>query len=213
MTFPARSVSACPSIRPKATGRFPTTVALLVLAFFCTVTVSCVRGSDRATDDPDSGNALEVQTFALINQYRENNRLPRLVWDGAIAKVARGHSRDMALGDVDFGHDGFGDRVHRLKSVLTGLQGAGENVLMTDNPDQAAQQAVALWLRSPHHLENIRGNFNYSGLGVWRNEKGVIYFTQIFVKLAPPSEETEAPPPEIVSPFGLLAAPETRRGP
>ena len=36
-------------------------------------------------------------------------------------------------------------------------------------------------------VSTFRGDFNYSGLGVWQNEKGVIYFTQIFVKLRPPA--------------------------
>jgi len=68
---------------------------------------------------------------------------------------------------------------------------------------------VALWLRSPHHLENIRGDYNYSGLGVWQDKNGVIYFTQIFVKIGAPPEETETAP-LIVLPFGLFATPYTR---
>ena len=35
----------------------------------------------------------------------------------------------MATGDVDFGHDGFGKRVKQLKTVMVGVNGAGENVL------------------------------------------------------------------------------------
>jgi uncharacterized protein YkwD len=138
------------------------------------------RGSDAATG---FGSGLERETFALVNQYRKANDLPALVWDDAIAAEARGHSRDMATGEVDFGHDGFSGRVDRLKDAMSGLRGAGENVLMTDNPDQVARSAVALWLRSPHHLKNIRGDYNYSGLGVWEDKGGTIYFTQIFVKV------------------------------
>jgi uncharacterized protein YkwD len=131
--------------------------------------------------------SLEEETFALINRYRKENGLPLFAWDSAIARVARAHSKDMATGDVDFGHDGFRDRMRELGKELTGLSGGGENVLMTDDPNAVAGNAVALWLSSPPHLHNIRGDFNYSGLGVWRNEKGVIYFTQIFVKLRPPA--------------------------
>ena len=156
-------------------------------------------------------NSLEQEAFSLVNQYRKNNKLPLLQWDGNIALVARGHSKDMASGDVDFGHDGFNQRVTQLKTVMIGLKGAGENVLKTDDPDQVAATAVALWLKSPHHLANIRGDFNCSGLGVWRDDQGMIYFTQIFVKLAPQAQATQAaPPPQVVSPFGYLAAPQTR---
>jgi hypothetical protein len=93
---------------------------------------------------------------------------------------------------------------------MIGLKGAGENVLRTDDPDQVAQRAVAVWLRSPHHLKNIRGDFNYSGLGIWRDDQGTIYFTQIFVKVVPQTPAAQSPPPGISTPFGLLAAPRTR---
>jgi uncharacterized protein YkwD len=143
---------------------------------------------DSTSGGADFRGALERETFALVNQYRQASDLPLLAWDNAIAAEARAHSRDMATGSVDFGHDGFSGRIDRLKSALRGLQGAGENVLMTDNPDHVARNAVALWLRSPHHLRNIRGDYNYSGLGIWEDKTGTIYFTQIFVKTATTGE-------------------------
>ena len=157
---------------------------------------------------------VEKETFLLVNQYRKTNRLPPLAWNDAIAKVARAHSKDMATGEVDFGHDGFRDRISQLRTVMTGLHDAGENVFMTDNLDQVARFAVTQWLHSPHHLQNIRGNYNYSGLGVWQDKDGAIYFTQIFVKTEPPPEETQAaPPPSVITSFGLLAAPKARTAP
>lgn len=154
---------------------------------------------------------LEKETFLLINQYRKDNKLTSFVWSGDIAKVARAHSKDMATGDVDFGHDGFGKRVKELKVVMVGLNGAGENVLKTDDPDQVAQSAVRIWLNSPHHLENIRGDFNYSGIGVWRDDQGMVYFTQIFVKIEPETAEAQAAPaPALATPFTFLADPKTR---
>jgi len=190
----------------KLASRFLPVITFLVLAIF-----SC--GTAQAQDGADFRSSLEKQTFFLVNQYRKSNELPPLAWDDTIAKVARDHSKDMATGEVDFGHGGFGDRVSQLKTVKTGFRGAGENVLMTSDPDDAARKAVALWLRSPHHLENIRGDFNYSGLGVWRDKDGVIYFTQIFMKFAPTTEQAEAAPPGIVTPFGMLTAPDTRARP
>ncbi len=128
--------------------------------------------------------ALERETFALINAYRHEHDLGELVWNPAIAETARGHSRDMAEGRSDFGHDGFGDRVSHLRAVLGRVRGAGENVLYTDDPREVARQAVEIWLHSPAHLRNIRGDFDSSGIGVWETTDGVIYFTQIFVRRA-----------------------------
>jgi hypothetical protein len=97
---------------------------------------------------------------------------------------------------------------------MTGLCGAGENVLKTDEPGEVARTAVALWLRSPHHLENIRGDYNYSGLGVSQDKAGMVYFTQIFAKVAPQAQQAQATPGvQLATPFGLLAAPRARPGP
>jgi uncharacterized protein YkwD len=187
----------------KRAARFLPILAFLALAGFSGVEAQQTSGADYRS-------GVELETFSLINHYRTTNGLPPLTWDGAIAKEARAHSKDMATGEVDFGHEGFHERVSRLKSVMAGLQGAGENVYMTDNPDHVARIAVMRWLQSPHHLENIRGDYNYSGLGVWQDKDGAIYFTQIFVKTAPPEREAAAAPPSILTPFGMLATPETR---
>jgi uncharacterized protein YkwD len=157
--------------------------------------------------------ALERQVFALINDYRHDHDLPGLTWNDAIAETARGHSRDMAEGRVDFGHDGFGDRVSHLREALGRVAGAGENVLYTDDPRDIARAAVTEWLHSPPHLHNIRGDFTYSGIGVWRSTDGTVYFTQIFLRLMPapmPAANGPAliPPAMIVGPrsFGDLSS-------
>jgi len=194
--------------------RFLTIIAFLALAAYSRVEAQQTTDSTSQASGPDFRGEVEKETFFLVNQYRKNSELPLLVWDSEIAKVARAHSKDMATGEVDFGHEGFSDRVSRLRTIMSGLRGAGENVFMTDNLDQVARNAVALWLRSPHHLENIRGDFNYSGLGVWQDKDGTIYFTQIFVKIGPPTGEAQAaPPPSVITPFGMLATPNTRAKP
>jgi uncharacterized protein YkwD len=185
---------------------------LLSIAFLAIVS------SNRAGAQPASGSdycsGLEREVFSLVNQYRKTSDLPLLQWDDGIAHVARLHSRDMATGEVDFGHDGFSERVATIKTAMTGLCGAGENVLSTDQPGEVARMAVALWLRSPHHLENIRGDYNYSGLGVWQDKAGMIFFTQIFVKVPPQTHQAQAAPSvQLVAPFGLLAVPKARPGP
>ena len=162
------------------------------------------------TSGPDFRAEVEKRTFELVNDYRKNHNFAPLAWTDAIAQLARDHSKAMASGDVDFGHGGFSDRVHSIQAHMTGFRGAGENVLMTDNPNDVARSAVALWLRSPHHLANIRGDFNYSGMGVWQDKDGKIYFTQLFVKIEPPKAEAQASEPAVDSSFGFLAPPTTR---
>ena len=179
-------------------------ICLIVLAGFCLGTAHVGAQVPIVPVSAESDEtSLERQTFSLVNRYRQENDLPALAWDSSIAAIARGHSRDMATGRVDFGHDGFNDRMNRLQKTFLGMQGGGENVLMTNNPNDLARTALTLWLRSPPHLHNIRGDYNYSGMGVWVSRDGVIYFTQIFVRLQPPAQETQAASPP-ASPFILF---------
>jgi len=170
---------------------------------------SSLTGIPTGKEKLEFQHELEQQAFLLVNQYRKAHKLSSLSWNETIAKVARGHSKNMAAGKVDFGHDGFSGRVNQLKTTLIGLKGCGENVLKTDDPNEIAPRAVALWLRSPAHLRNIRGDYNCSGIGVWQDEQGMIYFTQIFVKIEPRAEAAQVESSSS-SPLGLLASPQTR---
>ncbi len=159
----------------------------LLLFAFVFLGLSALRAQTIASiSAPDFQRDLEKQTFKLINQYRDHEGMPPLKWNDGIAGIARAHSHDMATGDADFGHSGFSDRVDQMKSLLAGFEGAGENVLYTTQLDEAAERAVQMWLHSPHHLKNIRGDYTFSGVGVWQSKDGAIYFTQLFLKTAEP---------------------------
>ena len=189
-------------------ARFLAIMGLLALALISPAQAQQPRSATSESSGPDFRALVEKETFLHVNEYRKENDLPLLVWSDAVAKEARAHSKDMATGEVDFGHDGFSDRVDHLKEALPGIWGAGENVLFTSNLDGVAKTAVTLWLHSPHHLKNIRGEYNYSGVGVWQDKNGVIYFTQLFVNVKPPEKQPEtSAQPGINSAFGLLAAP------
>jgi uncharacterized protein YkwD len=142
-------------------------------------------GLGFAADDQGRGDRkLERETFSFVNEYRASEHLSPFAWSEEVARIARSHSRDMALMIVDFGHAGFGDRMNLLRTEFIGMHSGGENVLMTTDPANVAHQAVSLWLNSPRHLHNIRSNFNVSGLGVWISPAGEYYFTQIFLRAA-----------------------------
>lgn len=164
----------------------PARISLLLFAF-ALLGFSALRAQTFASvSAPDFQHDVEKQTFKLINHYRDQDGLPPLKWSDEIAGIARAHSRDMARGDVDFGHGGFDDRVDELKTLIAGFEGAGENVLYTTQLDEVAERAVEMWLHSPHHLKNIRGDYNFSGIGVWESKDGALYFTQLFLKTAQP---------------------------
>ena len=86
----------------------------------------------------------------------------------------------MASRKVDFGHDGFEDRVANIRKKLKPYHSVGENVAYGH---LSAEKVVQLWLKSPGHRRNIEGDFNLTGIGIAESKDGTIYYTQIFLQL------------------------------
>ncbi len=124
---------------------------------------------------------LERQIARLVNEHRAARRLSGLTYDTAVAAIARIHSVAMAAHRVPMGHDGFEERAAAVELVRPFTKIA-ENVALNDYA-AALTATVALrgWLRSAHHLENIEGRFDVTGVGVARAEDGTFYYTQLFV--------------------------------
>ncbi|MFN6439225.1 MAG: CAP domain-containing protein [Nostoc sp. DedSLP01] len=136
-------------------------------------------GGSQSTTSTSNAAAIEASVYQQINRFRSTQSLPALTRNSAIDDQARIHSRNMANGNVPFGHTGFSQRIQ-----LIGIpyQGAAENVAMNRNYSDPATQAVQGWLNSSGHLANIRGNYNLTGIGVAINSKGEVYLTQIFLR-------------------------------
>jgi uncharacterized protein YkwD len=122
---------------------------------------------------------MERDAFNRINAYRQARGLPALVWNEAMVAQARIHSQNMANGKVPFGHTGFATRIQATKIVYAS---AAENVAWNMGYADPAKQAAEGWFKSPGHETNIRGNYNLSAVGVARNAKGQVYFTQLFIR-------------------------------
>jgi uncharacterized protein YkwD len=122
--------------------------------------------------------ALEKSVFEQINRYRVSRGLPKLTLNANITKQARIHSQNMANGKVPFSHQGFERRVTAIPIIYNS---AGENVAFNQGYSNPAAEAVTGWLKSPGHLENIKGKYNLTGIGVAANKQGEVYLTQIFL--------------------------------
>ena len=125
--------------------------------------------------------SLEQAVYQQINQYRASKGLPALTIVPALTQQARLHSQDMSTGKMPFGHQGFEQRVKEIAKSVS-YHGAAENVAYNIGYRDPVDQAVQGWLKSPGHLKNIQGNYGLTGVGVSRNAKGEIYFTQIFIR-------------------------------
>ena len=124
---------------------------------------------------------LEQEVYRLVNQHRSKERFSGLKWSEEIAKECRIHSRSMASAKIQLSHDGFDERMMRIKKKIDFLRGA-ENVAFNERVKDPAREAVETWLKSSGHRTNIENGYDLTGVGVAKSKEGRYYFTQIFIK-------------------------------
>lgn len=127
----------------------------------------------------DSDTAIQNAILVHINEYRHKHGLSPLKMDNKIVREAKNHSLDMANHTMPFGHKYFKSRIDRLHAEIKNSNAGAENVAYNYKD---AQDVVKNWVRSPGHRRNIEGNYNLTGIGIARDQKGKIYFTQIFLR-------------------------------
>jgi len=114
-----------------------------------------------------------------VNEYRHKKGLAPLQANSFLSSVALEHSRDMLTGKTPFGHEGFQERIDRIRKRLGPIHVAAENVA---SGPMSAREVVDGWLHSAGHRRNIEGNFKLTGIGLAKTGDGMIYFTQIFTR-------------------------------
>ena len=124
---------------------------------------------------------LEANVQREVNTYRALRGLSPLVADETIAAVARRHSEAMAAGRVQFSHDGFEERAEALQRSLP-YRSVAENLALNRGAPEPDARALAGWLESSGHQQNIVGDFDMTGVGVAQAPDGSYYFTQLFLK-------------------------------
>ena len=123
-------------------------------------------------------NGLADDVLKYTNDFRKSNGLSTLVMRNDLNDIARKHSEDMANGRKSFSHDGFKQRTKQVEKIFRSCTIA-ENIAYGAD---SGKDAVMLWKKSSAHRQNMLGNYKYIGIGTARNKRGVIYYTQIFVK-------------------------------
>ena len=153
-------------------------IMILITVFFAINTQSS-HANNTAPNNKNSDQSIEHAVLIHINEYRQKHGLSPLKMDERISKEARNHSLDMARHRVSFGHKYFLKRINTLHAQIKNSGAGAENVAYNYKD---GQDVVKNWLTSPGHKRNIDGNYNLTGIGVARDAKGKIYFTQIFLK-------------------------------
>ena len=125
--------------------------------------------------------SINQQYLQLVNEHRISMQLRPLTYQPIIEEIALSHSKGMGLHVRPFGHMGFSVRCRRLRNRLGKVQLCGEIVAMGQKDIKDVFKA---WMTSPKHrdeLENPR--YTHTGLGIYKDELGLGYWTQMFVEL------------------------------
>lgn len=124
--------------------------------------------------------SFELQNFYVTNALRVREGFPAFSYHNGIAKVAYGHSLEMAE-NVYFDHTDLsgGSVGERAKAGNVAYRAAGENIAM------GAQNSLhmhELLMNSEGHRKNLLSDYNAMGVGVAFSEDDTPYLTQNFLK-------------------------------
>lgn len=154
------------------------------------LTLACGKGFDKKSKPTvqRTQEAQEVDTFSLnqdylnlLNEYRIDQKLKPLTYSAVIEEIAKEHSKGMAKRTRAFSHLGMGQRCRQIKKRLAPYKICGEIIAM-GQPD--LKSLLRAWINSPkHHKELSHASYTATALGIYKDDQGVIYWTQIFVEL------------------------------
>lgn len=142
--------------------------------------VFLLTGAEDKKEPPALKPTEEEKTLLeLINKERVAQKLPALEPNQVLFEVARGHSANMAKqGKMDHVLDGK-NPAKRVEEAGYKYQFMAENVAFSTGDTLA--NMVKGWMDSKVHRENIlREGLTQTGVGIARNAKGEIYYTQVF---------------------------------
>jgi uncharacterized protein YkwD len=125
-------------------------------------------------------DASEAKLLELTNAERKKENLPPLKASALLFKVARAHSRNMAK-QGKLNHD-LDDKspFDRMKDAGYSFGRAGENIAF-GGANLSMADVLKIWMDSEGHRMNIlHKDYLEIGLGIARNDKGEVYFTQVF---------------------------------
>lgn len=125
-------------------------------------------------------SADEQRLLDLTNAERKKENLPLLAPHPLLFKAALAHSKNMAKHEK-LEHDlDCKTPFDRIDDVKYHFQRAGENIARSDG-ETSMEEILKLWMDSEGHRANIlKATFTEIGIGLFKNEKGELYYTQVF---------------------------------
>lgn len=152
---------------------------LLLLCALGLFTTLAPAADDKKDPPPLKLSDDEQAVLDLTNLERAKEKLPLLKANPLLFRAAREHTANMAKkGEMKHVLDGKNPQ-DRLDAVHYDLRKCGENIAYGD--DATPREIMKGWMNSKVHRENILDPaFTEIGIGVVRNDKGEVYYTQDF---------------------------------
>jgi uncharacterized protein YkwD len=130
--------------------------------------------------------AVEEQVRLAIDEVRRRHELPSLTPLARLQRLARAHSEDMVERSY-FRHTSPDGRTPEDRVRDWGFPAAhvGENIARVPIAEDPAAFAIAAWMQSPAHMDNIlSADFSHTGVGVawreWSDGERELVLTQVF---------------------------------
>ena len=145
---------------------------------FLLTTLACLTlFTSLISFSPATDTRLVDDVLSQTNKFRRSKRLPELIIREELNAIAQKHSADMARGRVKFGHGGFAKRNALARKKIIPLYSFAENVACGP---VSGKQVVTMWKNSPGHRRNMLGRYKYIGIGIAKDRRGRIFYTQVF---------------------------------
>lgn len=173
---PTSTITASPTAQPTPAPTVKPTMAPTAKP----TSVPTAPPSDGDDYTTPSISAQEENAFILLNQDRIANGLSALTLDPVLCEIARAKSRDMNNKKY-FSHTSptYGTPSQMLSHFGYSFTSVGENIAHHATVDKAQ----AAFMSSTGHRRNILGSqWSKVGIGIWTDNQGFIYVTQLFVR-------------------------------
>lgn len=137
--------------------------------------------SENSTGDDSLTKTTTTEYLELVNKYRISLGLNSLLLEEDMSKLATAHSQNMATGIVAFGHTGFAERCNKSREIMGHGNLCGEIVAQGQTSPESVFQS---WIGSSGHRAKLQEpRYTHTGFGYFKNEKGVTYWTQVFLEV------------------------------
>lgn len=155
----------------------------LSLLMFVPLAASLVLADDKKESTKFELTKEEQKLLELLNKERTKKDLPALRPHPLLFKAARVHSKNMAK-QRKMEHELDGKRpAQRVEATGYNWGRVCENLAIAEDGEPPLSVIVKEWMESKTHRENLLDKkVTETGLGIARNAKGEIYYTQIFAR-------------------------------